>query len=144
MTRLHPTIAVFHAVTVSLLTFVAACARPLASRPLGPGATAQPTRDLTRDVVTRGELATVNDLTVYDAIVRLRPRYLHGRGGFYPKIYVDNLPYGEMESLRALRVDGIAEIRYLDAVTATTRFGTGHTGGAILVFTFREPRDSAH
>lgn len=124
----------------SLLTLVAACNRPLAFDPLGPAAAAQKTRDQARDVVTRGELATVNGLTVYEAIMRLRPLYLHGRGGFYPKIYVDNLPYGEMVSLRDLRVDGIAEIRYLDAVTATTRFGTGHTGGAILLFTLREPR----
>ena len=140
MTRLHPNIAVFHAVTVSLLTFVAACARPLAFHPLGPVAAAQQTRAQAPDVITREELATVNDLTVYDAIVRLRPQYLHGRGGYYPKIYLDDLLYGEIGSLRDLRAEGIAEIRYLDALTATTRFGTGHTGGTILVFTFREPR----
>ena len=139
MTRLRSTSAVFGAVAASLLTLVASCARPLAFHPLGPAAAAQQTRDQARDVVTRGELATVNDLTAYDAIARLRPLYLHGRGGYYPTIYVDNLPYGDLASLRDLRVEGIAEIRYLDAVTATTRLGTGHTGGAILVFTFREP-----
>jgi hypothetical protein len=140
MARLLPPTSVFGAVAASLLTLFAACARPLAFHPLGPATAAQPTRDHARDVVTRQELATVNDLTVYDAIVRLRPQYLHCRGGYCPKIYVDDLPYGDIASLRDLRANGIAEIQHLDAMTATTRFGTGQTGGAILVFTFREPR----
>jgi len=119
----------------SLLTFIAACAGPLAFHPLGPAAAAQQARAQARDVVTRAELATVDGLTAYDAIMRLRPLYPHGRGGYYPKIYVDGVDYGEMVSLRDLRAGDIAEIQYLNAATATTRFGTGHTGGAILVFT---------
>jgi hypothetical protein len=135
MTRLHPTIAVFSAMAASLLTFIVACASPLAFQPLGPTAAAQHARDQARGVVTRAELATVDGLTAYDAIMRLRPIYLYGRGGYYPKVYVDGLHYGEMASLRDLWAGDIEEIQYLHAADATTRFGTGHTGGAILVFT---------
>jgi len=119
--------------------YIAACARPLATRQPNPIAGAQHAPHQLRDVVEGAELARVSDLTVYDAISRLRPEYLHGRGGYYPKVYFDGLLYGEMVSLRQLRADGIAVIRHLDAVTATTRFGTGHTGGAILLSTGREP-----
>jgi hypothetical protein len=48
-------------------------------------------------------------------------------------VYVDGGYRGEPYVLRELRSEGIAEIAYLDASSATTRFGTGHDNGAIMV-----------
>lgn len=52
-----------------------------------------------------------------------------------PKIYVDNVSYGNVESLSNINATQIKEIQYIKATDATTRWGTGHTGGVILVIT---------
>jgi hypothetical protein len=45
--------------------------------------------------------------------------------------------YGELASLKNIQVTTIEEIRYLDSNAATLQFGTGHSGGIILVLTKR-------
>jgi hypothetical protein len=45
------------------------------------------------------------------------------------------LYYGELQSLRQIPVSQVKEIRYLDFNAATLQFGTGHSGGIILVIT---------
>jgi hypothetical protein len=40
---------------------------------------------------------------------------------------------GEAKSLQQITVASIKEVRYMDAREATTRFGTGHGSGAIIV-----------
>jgi hypothetical protein len=52
-----------------------------------------------------------------------------------PKVYVDNVSYGNVESLSNINSSQIKEIRYIKATDATTQWGTGHTGGVILVIT---------
>ena len=42
---------------------------------------------------------------------------------------------GGVEELRSIRAEHVVEIRYMSASEATTRFGTGYTGGLILVTT---------
>jgi hypothetical protein len=48
-------------------------------------------------------------------------------------VYLDSNRYGSLGSLRSLSLGGIQEVRYFGASEATNRFGTGHTGGAIVV-----------
>jgi hypothetical protein len=53
-----------------------------------------------------------------------------------PRVYVDGTPLGEgLGVLRQMRPDDVLEIHYLSAADATQRFGTGNSGGAILVQT---------
>lgn len=80
----------------------------------------------------------------YDAVQRLRPRWLVERGpstlnasGNPVVVYVDNHRLGNVDELRNLAIQLIAEIRYRDAADATTRYGTGHASGAIEVTTKR-------
>lgn len=97
-----------------------------------------------QDHITSEELRSIEmtEASAFRAIERLRPNWLRSRGSTFegqtmPRVVVDGSPYGRLPSLRNLQVIDIAEMRYLDASDATTRFGTGYPGGAILVFTRR-------
>ncbi|MGD8321053.1 MAG: hypothetical protein PVJ02_11370 [Gemmatimonadota bacterium] len=86
--------------------------------------------------IVESELQSMQQLSVYDAIGRLRPNWLRGRGGATPVVMVDgNRQAGGMDVLRSLPVVDIQELRYMSAADATTRYGTGFDGGAILVTT---------
>ncbi len=92
-----------------------------------------------RDLITEEELAQSPDLSLYDAVRRMRPQWLQvrGTGTESPRVYVDGASRGGLDELRSLRVPDVREVRYMGSRDATTRFGTGHTGGAILVTTRR-------
>lgn len=84
------------------------------------------------------ELEPLQQLDGYDAVRRLRPMWLRARGGAAPQVIVDgNRAAGGLEALRSMRASEIQEMRYLSSSDATTRFGTGFDGGAILVTTRR-------
>jgi hypothetical protein len=96
-----------------------------------------------RNVLTTEELARVNATNVYDAVQQLRPEFLRTRGLMTPQnpdpqtamVYVNGIRAGGLEALRALRVADVQEVRYLGPSDATTRYGTGHSGGAIEIRT---------
>ena len=81
----------------------------------------------------------------FDLIQQVRPNWMRSRGPaslrnpqpVFPVVYLGDMSYGPMESLRGLPTNGIDEIRYINATTATTRFGSGHAGGVIQVFVRR-------
>jgi hypothetical protein len=93
------------------------------------------------NVITRTELNTLDLSTAYDAVQRLRPHFLRGRGStsirdpnpVLPVVYIAGVKQGGPEALHRVRVSEVEEIRYIGASDATTRYGTGHTGGAIEV-----------
>jgi hypothetical protein len=91
------------------------------------------------DSISAEELAGTGAVNVYDAIQRLRPQWLtssrvrRGGSGDDLVVYLDSNRYGTMGSLRQLSLGGVQEVRYYGASEATNRYGTGHTGGAILV-----------
>jgi hypothetical protein len=101
------------------------------------------------DVLTAEEIATTTALTAYDAISLRRPFFLKSRGMRslheapagqtveYPVVYLDRMYFGDLESLKTIPVTTIDEIRYLDFNAATVQFGTGHSGGIVLVITRR-------
>ena len=90
-------------------------------------------------VITADELTQTGASNLYDAIQRLRPQWLtssrirRGGSGDDLQVYLDATRYGQMSSLRSISLGGVQEIRYFNASEATNRYGTGHTGGAILV-----------
>ena len=96
-----------------------------------------------RNLITVEELEPFQQLTAYDAIQQLRPRWLQARGAMnirdsgqvYPRVSVDGVSRGEMDQLRTISVHMIKEIRFLSAADATTRFGTGYAGGVIEILT---------
>jgi len=99
----------------------------------GPGESG-PSRN--RNLITSEELTQTGELaTAFDAIRRLRPNWLGGRGTSSAKVFIDGVEMGDTGVLRDYRVDAIRECRFIPPTDATLRFGTGYGGGVIEVFT---------
>jgi len=88
------------------------------------------------NLITSQELSEVAGAnTAYDAIQRLRPLWLTGRGGDQPRVFLDGTEMGGISMLRDFRFQTIREIRYTQPSDATMRYGTGYGGGVIDVIT---------
>lgn len=96
--------------------------------------------------ITAEEIATLPEVgDAYEAIQRLRPRFLQTRGTNrilssdppQPVVYLDEVKRGQLDFLRTVPVRTIGEIRYLRGLDATTRWGTGHEAGAIMIYTLK-------
>lgn len=94
------------------------------------------------DVLRAAEIDDAYVDTAWEAVQRLRPQMLRGRGNISirndpggPVVYVDGISVGDVNALHSIRAADVRLIRYLDARDATTRFGTGHAAGVILVET---------
>jgi hypothetical protein len=88
-----------------------------------------------RNVITAEELASLGGLgDVYDAIQRLRSTWFRTRSGTTaPVVVIDNVRAGDLEMLRSISTQNVQQLRYISPSDATTRWGTGYTGGAIEV-----------
>ena len=83
--------------------------------------------------------------TTFEAVRALRPRWLLPRNmaslrnqqRHTPRVYVDGQFRGEIDELTRLAPHEVEEIRFMSASDATTRFGTNHIAGAIVVTTWR-------
>jgi hypothetical protein len=80
----------------------------------------------------------------YDLLAQLRPEFLRSRGATTLQknsapstatVYLDGVKYGDLQSLKLISAEHITIIRYLNGSEATTRYGTDHVGGAILITT---------
>lgn len=93
------------------------------------------------NLITQAEIEYAQVSNAFDAIQRLRPRMLQKRMGPATDrgeaaeivVYVDGARYGFLDQLSNIPAEKIKEIRYLNPADATTRYGTGHTEGVILV-----------
>lgn len=97
-----------------------------------------------RDVITAAEIVAARVTDAFQAVSQLRPEYLRRRPGsailFAPalvEVYVDELPFGPLETLRMVPLDRVRLIRYMTPVEADLRFGGRHASGAILVTTLK-------
>lgn len=98
----------------------------------------EPRRD--RNLITREEIEALPTLTGYQIVQRLRPAWLRSRGPVgggsgYARVFQDGMEMGDLGSLRNITSESIQRLRYIPATDATTRFGTGYTGGIIEIIT---------
>ena len=94
-------------------------------------------------VITREELQTLDVRTAYEAVERLRPRWLQVRSGMRSfsmetvvVVFQDDAYLGTQEVLQQMGTEGIYSIRYMDGTTAKaslTGLGNMHVQGAIIV-----------
>lgn len=124
------------------LVFVALFALALAACASGAAGTKSSTDRPSRNVILEDEIAEVQASNAYELIRRLRPHFLQVSGPSTIRgatedivVYLDGVLYGGLASLRNLSAQGIIRIERLSGSQATTRFGTGHTLGAILITT---------
>lgn len=112
---------------------VSACTSTGGSRSSGRG-------PITLENIQESNVST----NAFDVVQSLRPEWLRTRGvqtlsgeaSDNIKVYVNGSQYGtNPESLRGLQRENVQRIEFLSASQATTRYGAGHTQGAILVET---------
>jgi hypothetical protein len=91
-------------------------------------------RSVDRDVMTASEIAESQATTAYQAIERLRPRFLLTRADLTPTaprfVFLNGMLLGGgVDELRAIAASDVAEIRFVRAIDAATE----HFGGGIFV-----------
>ncbi|MGQ0537304.1 MAG: hypothetical protein ACT4R6_00020 [Gemmatimonadaceae bacterium] len=100
-------------------------------------------------LLTESEIAAAGLETLYDVIERLRPNMLRTRGQIGRisgasagdpgvqassiRVYLNGTPVGDISYLRSIQAASVREVRLLNSSDATTRFGTGHDAGALLI-----------
>lgn len=95
------------------------------------------------NTLSADDIAELDVLTAYEAIRIERPQWLvtRGTGSFEnpvpqtPVVYVDGVRMGDTDELRRIRLTVVQQMEFLSPSDATNRYGTNHTGGAILVTT---------
>jgi hypothetical protein len=127
----------FFGATVCALAFIAAC------HALGPPEPPPPPGE--RDVLRRDEImsSTARQGDLFDAIQSLRPRFLSTPRGVVTRSSTSSSPVavfvegirqtGGLEVLRQISAAKVAEVRYLDPMSAQGEYGFAATGGALLV-----------
>ena len=96
--------------------------------------------------ITREELDREVYTSAHHAIERLRRSWLRRRGARTPNnpdnrpsVYLDGVRIGPIEELHGISAEYVQRISLLSPTDATTRFGTGHASGAIVIVTRRGP-----
>lgn len=92
--------------------------------------------------ITREELEATSVNDAMEAISLLRPRWLRARPARTPYdpipvvgVVIDNMARATRDDLASLPIGQVERISFMGAADATIRFGTGYTGGAIIVTT---------
>lgn len=111
----------------------------------GTGTTAQPnTQSRSRgssDVITEAEIRASVYQNALEVVQSLRPTMIRPRGTsssqYQVVAYMDDVRLVDLNGLATIPSERVKEIRYINARDATTRWGTGHGSGVILVTTKR-------
>jgi hypothetical protein len=121
----------------TLLLLIAAVAQALG----GCAPSANGSRGSTSGPIVQAQVEASTARNAYELVQQLRPTWLRARGtqsiqnpgSTFPVVYVNGTREGSIEALRTVEIALVREVEFLSAPQATTRFGTGHSGGAILV-----------
>ena len=109
----------------------------------GSGSGAQPTTEAraprgSANLITEADIRATSYQNALDIVQNLRPAMLRPRPGGGPvMLYLDDVKMMDLNGLSTVPAGRIKEIRYISAQDATTRWGTGHGSGVILVTTKR-------
>ncbi|CAA9317155.1 MAG: hypothetical protein AVDCRST_MAG89-1463 [uncultured Gemmatimonadetes bacterium] len=131
----------------AVLLTLAASTGPAAQEPTagfsvtGASAAERTAAGARRNVLTPASWTLSTGGDAYTMLSETRPGWLRSRersrGAVRSAVvvYLDENRLGGVETLRQIQISGIARIEYMNGIDATTRFGTNHGAGAILVTT---------
>ena len=113
---------------------------------LGTSPAGRQTRD--RRVITRAEIEAAQLPSAYEVIKRYRSDFLRSRGRTsltqqsapYAAVFLDDIEFGSIDSLRDIPADQINEIRFYESTEAQTKYGSGRMGGVIAISSRRPAR----
>jgi hypothetical protein len=109
----------------------------------GSGTAAQPSTEArstrgSANLITEAEITASSYQNALEVVQSLRPAMMRPRPGGGPvMLYLDDVKMMDLNGLSTVPSGRIREIRYISAQDATTRWGTGHASGVILVTTKR-------
>ena len=109
----------------------------------GSGTAAQPTSEArsprgSANLITEADIRATSYQNALEIVENLRPAMMRPRPGGGPvMLYLDDVKMMDLNGLTTVPAGRIKEIRYISAQDATTRWGTGHASGVILVTTKR-------
>ncbi len=92
------------------------------------------------EVITHKQMVEQNFQTAYDAVIALHGNWLNVRPNTLTsaqedvRIYQDAVRLSGPSDLKNIHVTTIDRIQHFDPTAATTRWGVGHSQGAIQVF----------
>lgn len=91
-----------------------------------------------RNVITTAELVQAGDVSVYEALDKLRPQFLRSRSAVGTnaapvRVYIGGLQMEGLDHLREIMARAVKEVRYLEPQQANARFGGNNSSGAIVV-----------
>jgi hypothetical protein len=94
------------------------------------------------DLITEAEIISsgMNYENALEVVRSLRPAMLRPRAGAGAQavmLYIDDVRMNDMNGLSTVPTNRVREIRFINARDATTRWGTGHDSGVILLTTKR-------
>jgi hypothetical protein len=112
------------------------CARRGARPPLVGG----------HDLIIQAELERTPELTLYDAVVKLRPHFLKNRSqtahGKQPTrqlmLYVNGEKMDSVDDLRRLSPTEVHEVRFYEPHLANTKFARYNNAGGAIAVTLRK------
>lgn len=102
-----------------------------------------------RTVLTRQQIEQVRAINAYEAVQRLRPRWLRNRGTAQMpaqgssmqfrenavQAYLNDQKLGDVDQLRNVEIAVVQYIRHFSPTEASARWGFNHENGAIYVST---------
>ncbi len=103
-------------------------------------------------LITTEEIRASTATDAFELIQASRPGWLRLRGTQSIRgtqddsdrgeiiVYVNQSRLGGISELRNMPIGGITSVEFVDAATATQRWGTGHSYGAIVISTAARPR----
>ena len=118
-----------------VLAFVlSACASSTDSPFAEGGGTATRAARGNSTLIVRAQLEELGGLSALDAVERFNRRWLSAaRGGGYARVVIDGRDRRDLSVLRLLSSDGVESMLFLRSIDATSKYGTGFTGGVIEV-----------
>jgi len=125
-----------------MLTTLLACAG---------GANPSSTTPSQRNVLTREEITASGMTNLHEAIQRLRPQFMRGRGASgiqsnydeqcrcyrpdVPEVYMDRNRLGGIDLLRTINVQQVEQVLFIQGTDTNIQFGQNHPGGVIHIIT---------
>jgi|SRR4051812_35321511 hypothetical protein len=137
---MHRTRILIRLISAAVLGTGCASGGKAASTAAGANATHGPT-GASRYLVTEDELADLGDRSAYEALLEVRPSFLHSRDTPTSRspmpvpvdVFVDGGRTEGLDALKRIRASTVKEMRFYEPQDANTKFGTGHNGGLIAV-----------
>ena len=119
------------------------CSLPVALLSLVSCATVRPGDDSDHNVITTEQIQSANVSTAYDLITKFHANFLVSRGQNSillkqpkePTVFLDNVEYGSIASLRNIPALNCSEIRFIEGWDAMTKYGSDHVAGVIQIYT---------